>query len=1402
MARVLLWVVLAVWGLFALTLGAIHLVIVPRIDDARPALERWASKALGVPFKVASIQARAERSDTEGLRRALPNLVPSFELRDVRLFDPAGREALRLPEVQVAVSVRSLWRLGFERLVIDSPTLDVRRTADNRIEVAGLDFSGPGSEDNRAANWFFDQSEFLIRNGTVRWTDDLRGQPPLALSDVDLLVRNARLTHAFQLDATPPPEWGERASLRGRLREPLLDLSDLTSAAAGRAPWHNWGGELYADFAKVDVSRLQTYVDLAAWGVSLRSGQGALRAWGDVSQGRLDRVTTDLALNQIATQLGPQLPELAIDTLSGRVVATLSDNGFEVASNNLQFRTSEGLDWPASALSLKHQRAQGQQAATSVLSADRVELGSLAAIATRLPLPDPGRALLLKLNPTGRLEAIKADWQGAAPSSDGSASADAAAAAWQPHRYRAAGRVVGLGLAGELRAQAPGEHILPGRPGIRGAQVDFDFNQDGGHADIFVSQGALELPGVFDEPLIPLDRLSTGARWQIAGERIDVWLDKLKLANADTEGSADAHWHTSDPAASPAGSRFPGVLDLKASLSRGVADRVHRYLPIAIGPLAQRYVREAVRGGAVGPVDFRIQGELWDVPFNHPGSQGEFRIAAQLKGVDFDYVPAYLQTPGDAAWPMLRGVNGQLVLDRASLKLSALEGGLANAPTLRLNKAEVAIADLVHEPSLSVSAGVQGPASEVLGFVVASPVNHFTGQALQRASISGPAQAQFKLQIPLHQPEKTAVQGAVQFEGNDVQIAPDTPLLQRTVGQLTFSERGFQIPAAKAQVYGGELRFSGGMAPGAGNDPARIRFKGQGTASAAGLRAGDLGFVSRLTEQASGSANYQVELAFRAGVPELSVSSDLQGMAVNLPAPLSKTAAEILPLRYETKVLTVAADASGEVPRTDRFFLRLGNPAQPLVNLDYERSLIGPEPRVVRGSIAAGLEAGETVAMPGEGVQANIRFRQIDTDAWERAFSKIAGTAGQTPLAGSAAGDDSASSLYLPTTLAVRADRLLVSGRTFNNVVIGGSREDKHWRANVSADQLNGYLEYRQPVGSGAGSIYARLAKLTLAATATAEVEELLQQPTSMPALDIAVDDFVMAERQLGQVEIQAQNLGRPGRPREWQLTKLHIRVPEARFNAIGNWAFAPDGGTGGAKRTALQMELDVRDAGALLARFGKAGTVRGGQGTIRGSIGWVGSPMSLDYPSLAGQLNLDIKTGQFLKVEPGAAKLLGVLSLQSLPRRLVLDFRDVFSEGFAFDFVRGDATIEQGVARTNNLQMKGVNAAALMEGSADIARETQDLKVVVVPEINAGTAALIATAINPAIGLGTFLAQYLLGQPIQSATTQEFRVSGQWADPQVVKVDRKAAAKSAPPVAPQAAPQAAPQPSAGAGSP
>jgi uncharacterized protein YhdP len=464
-------------------------------------------------------------------------------------------------------------------------------------------------------------------------------------------------------------------------------------------------------------------------------------------------------------------------------------------------------------------------------------------------------------------------------------------------------------------------------------------------------------------------------------------------------------------------------------------------------------------------------------------------------------------------------------------------------------------------------------------------------------------------------------------------------------------------------------------------------------------------------------------------------------------------------------------------------------------SVTFQRDLSGAEPQVQRGAIAVGLAPGETVQLPAQGVAANVQLASFDVAAWRKALAVLAGTDGTAPAAEAEGAAPAATTAngFLPTLVALRAKELTVDGRTLHDVVAGVSREGRTWRGNVDARELGGYVEFLQPQGEGAGRLQARLARLSIAASATDDVESLLDEPaSSIPALDVVVDDFELKGRKLGRLEIDAVNRGpgivaREGGIREWRLNRLSLATPEATFSASGNWAAlgaqpaAPGGPRREAprnerRRTSMQFRLQIADAGALLDRFGMKGVVRRGQGVMEGSVAWMGSPLSLDYPSMTGGFNVNVEKGQFLKADPGLAKLLGVVSLQALPRRLALDFRDVFSEGFAFDFLRGDIAIDRGIASTNNLQMKGVNAAVLMEGRADIARETQDLKVVVVPEINAGTASLVATAINPAVGLASFLAQIFLRQPLIKATTQEFHIDGTWADPRIARVGRGAA--------------------------
>jgi len=1346
LTRGLLLVAVLVWLLLGATWGTLHWWIVPRIGEFRPQLEAQASKALGVPVRLSRITAHSG------------GLMPSFELTGVEVLDAQGRVALSLPRVLVTLSPRSVWRLGFEQLYIDQPQLDIRRDGSGRIFVAGLPVSGGGEADQGTLDWVFSQTELVIQGGGVRWTDDLRHTEPLLLQHVNAVARNRGRHHDLRLDATPPAAWGDRFSVLGQFVQPLLVRQP--------GQWQRWDGQVFADFSRVDLSELRRYASL---GFDLRQGRGALRAWGEVSQGQLNGVTADLALAEVTVTLGQGLQPLALQGVQGRLAGRLLANGFELSTQGLAFETAEGLHWPGGNVRVMSLGAEGRIPARGELQADRLDLAALAQMADRLPLEPQLREKLLHFAPQGLVESLSASWQGPLT---------------LPELYKVKGRLRQLALA------AVGDV-----PGFKSLDADFEMDQDVGQAKVSVAQGSVDVPGIFLEPVIPVDQLVADVAWKRTGESISVDLANVRFSNADAEGQARIHWQTSDVSRFPARSRFPGVLDLQASLSRAEGSRVHRYLPLVIDSEARNYVRDAVLAGNAKNVQFVVRGEIDQMPATRP-EQGEFKVTADVSNARFAFVPRSLQEAQELPWPILADLKGQLVINGQNLQVNGAQARLGLGSALQIVRADVDIPNLM-QTTVLVDAEMTGPLRDALRFVAMSPLAALTSQALSDAVGVGNADFKLKLALPIANMAASTVQGSVALAGNEVQVTPDTPKLSRARGVINYSHTGFNLAGVQARVLGGDARLEGGwvLAEGDGNPaatskaPSVIRIAG--TATAEGLRqARELGFVSRLAAYASGSAAYNATLGWQRGQPEVLVTSNLQGLASQLPAPLQKEASSRLALRYQTALLAPDGGTGGlqKTPLRDQLSFSL----EGLARVVYERDLTQTEPRVLRGLVAVGLNGPGAATLPAQGVSAQVNLPQFNLDAWSDVLPQITG---KPQLMSALADSQEADLAYLPTALGLRTDSLTLGGRTFNRVVAGVRREGQVWRGDVDANELNGYVEYRQPsattvAGSG-GRVYARLSRLTLAPSAASEFEALLEaQPASIPALDIVVEDFELRGKRLGRLEVDAVNravtAAGAGAAHEWRLNKLNLVTPEATLTTQGNWtrinAQAAASTRGGLeqRRTVLNFKLAMTDGGKLLSRFGMHDVIRRASGKMEGQVAWLGSPFKPDYPSLGGAFTVDVASGQFLKADPGLAKLLGVLSLQALPRRLVLDFRDVFSDGFAFDFVRGDVTLDKGIARTNNLQMKGVNAAVLMEGSADVARETQDLKVVVIPEINAGTASLIATVINPAVGLGTFLAQMFLRRPLVESATQEFHVDGAWADPQVTRIARKPAASGA----------------------
>jgi len=1323
-AKWALRLLLVAWLVLGLAWAGLHFWIVPRIGELRPWLEQRASAALGTPVQIGGIAAISN------------GLIPSIELTQVRLLDPQGRDALVLPSVQAALSPHSLLRLGVEQLYIAKPLLDIRRTADGRFWIAGIPLPEGGSEDSPALDWLFAQSELAIVGGTVQWTDELRGAPALLLQEVNLVLRNRLLSHAVRLDAQAPAAWGDRFSLSGVFREPLL--------ARGSSQWQTWDGQVYASFPQVDLSHLRRYVDL---GVDLVQGQGALRAWVDVKKGQATGATADVQMGGVQLTAGAKLPALALRTVSGRVGAQRLEGGSEVFTQALQFETEDGVRWPGGNVLLRRWDAEGNTPARGEVVADRLDLAAIGDIAQRLPLGDALHAELKQLGARGLVEQLDGSWRGPLE---------------QPENYALKGRVSQL----TIPAQNLNKLL---RPGFQGLDADFDLNQAGGKVQLVLDKGVFDALGILEDGPVFFEQLRADVAWQRQGEALTVSGSNVRFANADAQGELVFKWQSA--------ANGPGVLDLQGSLVRAEGTRVHRYLPLELDKEVRDYVRGAVLAGTATGVKFKLKGDLARFPFAD-AKQGDFRISANVQNASLAYVPPYLLPKSSLPWPALEQLNGELVIDHATLQAKVDRGVLAGT-AIQLGKAEGLITNIYEGAQLQVTADAKGPLADVLGVVNRSPLGGLLDNVLATASATGGADYKLKLGFPIADVDRATVSGSIALSGNDLQITSDTPRLQRARGTVAFTESGFTVAGGSARAVGGDVRIDGGLslqaatASNATNRtvvPATLRV--QGTATAEGLRqAKELGPLARLADDMRGTAAYNLVLGLRSGTLEWQLNSSLVGMALALPAPFAKPAEQPLPLRLDNTAVRAALGLASPRP-LEQLRLEIGR----LASAVYVRDLSGTHARVVRGAIALGLADDESAPLPDEGVVANVSMAVLDADAWSKVLERVAGEG--LPAGNVVTSGTSATMGYLPTVLAVRTKELTVGGRKLHNMVVGGGRDGMVWRANLDATELSGYLEYRQPSGPNAGRVYARLARLAVGQSTAQDVESLLDdQPSTIPALDIEVEDFELRGKKLGRVDLEAVNLGPTG-AREWRLNRFNIQTPEATLTASGNWANL-GGATAGRslkerRRTVLNFKLDINNSGELLTRFGMAGVVRNGKGKVEGQVAWLGSPITVDYASMGGNFNVNVETGQFLKADPGIAKLLGVLSLQSLPRRLTLDFRDVFSEGFAFDYFRGDIAVEQGIAKTSNLQMKGVNAAVLMDGQADIAKETQNLRVVVVPEINAGSASLIAAAINPVVGLSTFLAQLILRGPLVNAATQEFTIDGTWVDPKVTKVERR----------------------------
>ena len=1246
---------------------------------------------------------------------------PDLTLLDVRVADAEGRPALAFSEVEAILSWWSVLsgQVQLRLLRIDAPTLNVRRDASGQFFVAGLPV-GESDSGGNIPDWILGQRRIRILGATLVWEDELRNAAPLILEDVDFALDNEGRQHRFGLTALPPGEAASRIDVRGDLRGRSVERPA------------SWSGKLYAEVDSADLAVWKQWID---YPVALPHGHGAFRAWLDVAEGALREVTSDVSLQDVNLRLAADLPPLELDHMSGRIGVRLAGKRIEINGKQVELSTrpstsaqTEARDASLSASTriapmdfhVDWQPSEKAAGGSGNASASALDVGALARLAGYLPLDAQTRRLLLEYAPQGRVNALTAKWTG---------NADAL----QTYSFKAGFDHMALKAQG----------YFPGFSGLSGA---FEATEAGGRASLGAKKPTLDLPGVFPVSLIELDSLDAELRWKIEKSvekgvekgALDVELLRAEFAGPEAAGSAKGNYRNTGDG--------PGSIDLTAALSRADARAVWRYMPHEVGEGARFWLRDSLLAGTSNDAKLTLRGNLDDFPFLDK-RKGEFLVTVKARDVVLDY---------GKGWPRIEGIDGDLRFEGNGMVVEAQRGTMLGA---RLSNTRAEIPDFDKPIStLLVKGHAEGPTAEFLKFIDQSPVaeriDHFT----ENMRAAGNGQLDIALHIPLDEKKlgESKIDGTYLFKNNEVTVDSALPAIQQVNGSLKFSGNDLRVPEISGTLFGGPLKIKGGT-----QKDGRVLISASGTADFAPFRKQA---SSPLLNKLSGTVPYRGEILVNKRDADLVVESTLVGLASAFPEPFNKSASEALPMRFEKRLLPTPPVAKGKAvnapaaPVRDQLSLALGE-AGNLLSLQMIRRNQSGGFVTERGAIAVG----RPLQLPESGIALGVTAKTLDLDAWREAMKSEGGAAapGTAPS--------------VPDSISLRTGDLKVFGRSFKDVDLAVT--------NTGSGSLKMYFNSPQASGdvlwdgSGSGKLTARLSRLwlepsdpTIASMAQKDADDLKE----LPALDVIADDFALGVRKFGRLELHALNEGGA-----WWLNQVKMTNPHGELSGSGQWQVG-----GGKSRTRMDFKIDSSDVGKLLERVGYPGTVRGATAKLEGKLAWNSSPTDLDYKSLSGEMALDAAKGQFVKLDPGAAgKLLGLISLQGLPRRITLDFGDVFSSGLAFDSVASKLTVQDGLMRTERLQIDGPSARVIMRGEVDLEKETQRLNVNVQPEMG-GTAALGVALVNPVAGVATWVAHKVLQNPLNQIFGFEYLVTGTWDDPKVDKVSRSDPAASQPPAA------------------
>ncbi len=777
-------------------------------------------------------------------------------------------------------------------------------------------------------------------------------------------------------------------------------------------------------------------------------------------------------------------------------------------------------------------------------------------------------------------------------------------------------------------------------------------------------------------------------------------------------------------------------MDIYATLDHADVPAAKLFWPLgSMSPGTIAWLDRGLVAGSLDQAQVLVRGDLGDWPFRH--NEGRFEARAVISNLTLDY---------GKEWPNAEGVNAVASFVNNGMLVEASGG---QSLGVKADKAVALIPDFA-EGLLDLSVQGSGSGASLMEFARKSPIAVREADTLAKLNLGGSGTFEFHLSLPLQKAEDARLDGSAQLKDADL-AAPDWNLkLDKLNGPLRFDLHGMQAGPLDAGFRGQPSKLQLAIAA-ANSDPGTVlSAQLQGSYRMAEL-VQDYPSLNWLGQLADGRSDFNIGFTI-AHVPgrdalaqTLSIDSPMSGIALGLPAPLDKPAETSLPLHLTMSLPVSGSDLQLGLGDVMRGHLRLSD---------------GPQ-RPLAATLAFGDQMPE--ALPARDLRIRGHASRLDVTGWVQ--RTVAGSGGSGPglesidvstdqagWFGRPMGPLKLRATPQPDVLSVDVDGPAMAG----NFSVPTQELDKRG-VTARLQRLYWPKDTSAPPPAGANA----------AAVPASDPANTGINPAALPPFHLWIGDLRLGDAKLGEARLET-----------WPTaTGLHIEQLRAlssrvQINASGDW-----NGSASNSHTHMRINFSAEDLGAMMGAFGYDGLVNGGKTHDQLDASWPGAPSALSLATMDGTLGIHVNNGRIPEAtSPGVGRLLGLVSLAELPRRLTLDFGDVFGKGLGFDSIAGDFHLSNGNATTDNLVIAGSSANISITGRTGLRAKDYDQEMRVVPHVG-NSLPLVGAVVGGPIGAAAgFAVQGLLGKGLNQAASARYKITGTWDKPVMTLIEKHAA--------------------------